>query len=225
MSTAGHPVRGCGCSTRTEPPASSPPAAAIRWPCLCCSQHSGIVATLCVTALSRMENKMCQPSACLVMILRDLASQPWPCATREETQALLLSAFCPRCSCRLCRLPLPGRGNRAAAPAPSAAALGQRCGAAGRPEGAAPCSLPPALLSRAAEGQQLCAKSSLLMKPARALHFLFALATLHSRHFDGKLMTTMSSTMCWALPDPGARTGEVTVLMALAVLTLTQSWT
>lgn len=99
------------------------------------------------------------------------------------------------CSCRLCRLPLPGRGNRAAAPAPSATALGQRRGAVGRPEGAAPCSLPPALLSRAAEGQQLCAKISLLMKPARALHFLFALATLHSRHFDGKLMTTMSSTM------------------------------
>lgn len=150
MSTAGHPVRGCGCSTRTEPPASSPPAAAIRWPCLCCSQHSGIVATLCVTAFSRMENKMCQPSACLVMILRDLASQPWPCATREETRALLLSAFCPRVFLPAVPPPFAGKGKSCCRPSSQCHRSGAAPGGSGEAGGGCP------LLPAPCSAQQGC---------------------------------------------------------------------
>jgi len=49
----------------TPPPLA---AAAIRR-CLCCSQQSRAAVKLCVMVLSRTENKLCQPSACPVMML------------------------------------------------------------------------------------------------------------------------------------------------------------
>lgn len=62
-------------------------AAAIRRFCLCCSQQSRAVVKLCVMVLSRTENKLCQPSACPVMMLclstAVLRSGCLPC--REET--------------------------------------------------------------------------------------------------------------------------------------------
>lgn len=66
---------------------------------LCCCQHSWAVVKLCVMALSCAENKLCQPSACPVMmlclsttvlrafivqggnciLLPAAAPEPWPC--------------------------------------------------------------------------------------------------------------------------------------------------
>lgn len=94
---------------------------------LCRSQQSRAVVTLCVTALSRTENKLCQLLACPVMMLclstALLRSGCLPC--REETRLPLPPP--------LLRSPLPadrpraalGRGQHAAA-----ASHGQQCHAA-----------------------------------------------------------------------------------------------
>lgn len=225
MSTAGHPVQGRGCSARTEPPRLLPAGG--------CYQ---MAVSLLQSALWGSGYVVChgfkphgkQNVSALSMPghdspLRDHAPQPWPLATREETRALLLSAFCPRVFLLVVPPPFAGKGKSRRHPSSQCRHCGAVPGGSGEAGGG--CSLLAAPLSEAAEGQRLCTMSSLLTKPARALHFLFALATLHSRHFDGKLTTIMSSTMCWALPGPGVRTGEVTVLTVLAVLTLAQTWT
>lgn len=62
---------------------------------LCCCQQSRAVVNLCVMALSCTENKLCQPSACPVMMLCLSTQEAVYCAGRKPAPCSLLLLLSP----------------------------------------------------------------------------------------------------------------------------------